>query len=62
MSQILNEIEKLYYDITDPRMDGFVTFEKKKQLLLAKWKIEKYLPQCPNYAGEEEWVKDNKCD
>lgn len=59
MSKVIDEINKLFYDCTDPRLDGFTTFEKKKQLLLAKWKIEKYLPQCPCHVGEEDWIKEN---
>jgi hypothetical protein len=63
MSNVMDEINKLYWECTDPNRDGFTAFEKKKQLLLAKWKIEKYLPQCPCYQGEEEWIKENcECD
>ena len=59
---ILNQIDNLYLECTDRHMDGFYTFEKKKQMLLAKWKLEKYLPKCPTYVGEEEWIKENLCD
>ena len=62
MTNIESAIQKLYLECTDRHMDGYYCFEKKKQLLLAKWKIEKLLPKCPTFVGEEEFIKEHQCD
>jgi len=40
--------------------DGFVAFYAKQDLYQMKWLIEDSLRQCPKFAGEEEWLKEQE--
>ena len=53
---ILNQIEQLRYEATDPHMDGFYCWDKKKQLYEVLWAAEKGLAACSSFVGESEWL------
>tara|TARA_R110001592_G_scaffold87400_2_gene258151 strand:+ start:12019 stop:12288 length:270 start_codon:yes stop_codon:yes gene_type:complete len=48
--------------MTDPRIDGFNGFACKQKIYEVKWECERILEseKCPTYAGEEEWVQEQK--
>lgn len=56
-ADICNEIRKITFAATDPRMDGYVTFGCKKDLYEILWFIEDELEKCSTYQGEDEFVK-----
>ena len=58
IDQIKNEIRKITFAGTDPRMDGFVTWRCKQDLYKLLWHIEDELEQCSTYADEEEFLKE----
>ena len=64
---IISELEKCYWATTDPRMDGFTTWRCKQDLYRVQFALEDMLKNCPNYAGEQEWLdqqqleRDQKC-
>jgi hypothetical protein len=60
MKTALDQIEDLKWYITDPRMDGFSCWGKKKQLYQIMWEAQKALAASPNFVGEEEWVQEHK--
>ena len=53
---IVNQIEHLRYEATDPHMDGFYCWDKKKQLYEILWTAQKCLAACSTFAGEDEWL------
>lgn len=55
-TQIEQEICKITYAATDPRMDGFTTWPCKQDLIRLKYFIEDQLEQCSTYAGEDKFV------
>ena len=57
---LLNHIDKVYYMMMDPGETGFITFEYKKQLLEAKWRIDECLAKASTYHGESEWITERK--
>ena len=65
--RIISELEKCYWATTDPRMDGFTTWRCKQDLYRVQFALEDMLKNCPNYAGEQEWLdqqqleRDQKC-
>ncbi len=59
---VLWEIQKLGYAAYDPRMDGYVQFEKKKQLYKILWAVEEQLSRCSTFYGEEEWLQEHAED
>jgi hypothetical protein len=59
---LMNHIDKVYYMMMDPGETGFITFEYKKQLLEAKWRIDECLEKASTYAGESEWIADRKAE
>ena len=50
--------------MTDPRIDGFNGFACKQKIYEVKWECERILEsdKCPTYAGEEEWVQEQRED
>ena len=57
---IKNEISKITFAATDPRMDGFVTWGCKKDLYELLWFVQEQLDKCGTYTGEEEFVKQHE--
>lgn len=61
MKTIEEQMQDLYWYITDPRMDGFSQFEKKKKLYKIKWLADELLEKCNfKFIGEEEFIKENR--
>ena len=60
--KIEQEIWKIKWAATDPRMDGFVTWGCKQDLILLKYYIEDMLDQCSTYAGEQEFIDKLEAD
>jgi hypothetical protein len=56
-SDIKQEISRITWAATDPRMDGFVTWGCKQDLYELLWFVQEQLNKCSTYAGEEEFVK-----
>ena len=57
VEDIKTEIEKIAYNESDPRMDGFVTWGCKKDLYELLWYIEDALEKCSDYVTEKEHLK-----
>ena len=60
--KIEQEIWKIKWAATDPRMDGFVTWGCKQDLILLKYYIEDMLAQCSMYVGEQEFIDKLEAD
>ena len=60
--KIEQEIWKIKWAATDPRMDGFVTWTCKQDLILLKYYIEDMLEQCSTYVGEQEFIDKIEAD
>lgn len=54
--KIEQDIWKIKWAATDPRMDGFVTWGCKQDLILLKYYIEDMLAECSTYVGEQEFI------
>ena len=54
------EIAKAMIEITSPYTDGFTGWGHKQRLLQLKWYLDAQLERCPTYAGEEEWIADQR--
>jgi hypothetical protein len=50
------ELDKLYYNCSDPRSDGYTAFGYKQDLLKIKYHLNKLLHKCPTFVGETEFV------
>ena len=59
VKDIENQINSMKYAITDPRMDGFVTWGVKQNLYKLKWAVDRALAQCPEYAPEAEFLEEH---
>jgi|TARA_B110000444_G_scaffold239504_1_gene253978 hypothetical protein len=52
-----------WYDVTqDPRIDGFNGWACKQKIYKVLWQAQEYLEKMPSYAGEEEWLEEQKFD
>jgi hypothetical protein len=56
----LDQIESLAIQCTDPNMDGFYQWNKKRQLYEILWAVEKALEKCPTFSVEKEWIEESK--
>jgi len=59
LKDIKNEISKISWAESDPRMDGFVTWGCKQELYEILWYVEEKLRKCSTYAGEEDFLKEH---
>ena len=57
-SLIVNELQKIYFATTDPRMDGYTTWGCKQDLYRVKFAVEDMLAKCPTYSIEAEWLEE----
>ena len=58
----LDEARHIFHKANDHYETGFITWEYKKQLLELQWYLEEVIPKCSVYAGEEEWIAEQKTD
>lgn len=56
-SSICNQIRKITWAATDPKMDGFNTWGCKQDLYEILWFVEDQLDQCSTYADEDNFIK-----
>ena len=54
--KIEQEIWKIKFAATDPKMDGFTTWGCKQDLIRLKYYIENALEDCSTYVGEQEFI------
>ena len=54
--KIEQEIWKIKFAATDPKMDGFTTWGCKQDLIRLKYYIEDALEDCSTYVGEQEFI------
>lgn len=55
---ICNDIRKITFAATDPRMDGFVTWDCKRELYEILFFVQQELDKCGTYATiEDEYLK-----
>ena len=59
-NDVLNKIQSINFKMTDPRMDGYTTWGSKQQLYKIKFLVDEYLEASGTYAGEDEWLADQK--
>ena len=46
-------------ELHSPYNDGYVTFEIKKDLYKIKWLLDEIMADAPNFAGEDEFLKEH---
>ena len=57
IGKIKDAIDRIKYAESDPYMDGFVTWQCKRDLYQILWWAEDALQKCSTYHDEEEFVK-----
>lgn len=62
VTEVENQLQRIYYACTDPRMDGFVTWGYKQDLYRIKFLLDELMEKCPKYAGEEEWLREQEAE
>jgi len=62
LNDILWDIQKLGYNATDPRMDGYYQFGQKQKLYQVLWEVEKQIKRCSTFYEEDKWIEEHKQD
>ena len=62
LTDILWDIQKIGYNASDPRMDGYYQFGQKKKLYQILWEVERQLKKCSEFHGEDAWLEEHKQD
>lgn len=60
LTEIENQLQRIYYACSDPRMDGFVTWGCKQDLYRIKFLVEELLEKCPTYSIEDQWLEERE--
>ena len=60
---ILVDLQRLYFAASNPRADGFTTWEYKKDLYEIKFVLEEMIRKCPSYADiESQWLREQEAE
>lgn len=62
VKEVENQLQRMYYACTDPRMDGFVTWGCKQDLYRVKFLLDELLEKCPTYSVEAEWLREQEAE
>lgn len=62
ITDILWDIQKLGYNATDPRMDGYYQFGQKQKLYQILWEVEKQIKRCSTFYDEDKWLEEHSQD
>ena len=62
VKEVENQLQRMYYACTDSHMDGFVTWGCKQDLYRVKFLVDELLKNCPNFVGEEEWLREQEAE
>jgi hypothetical protein len=54
------EINAAAYDACNANNDGFISWGAKQDLYRLKWVLEDALRRCPNFALEDEWLREQE--
>ena len=60
IKRITQEIDKIAWAERDLMMDGYITWNCKKDLYEILWHVEEKLSKCSTYAVEEEYLKEHE--
>lgn len=60
MVAIHNNLRAAFRECISPYNDGFVTWGIKQDLYQLKWMLDEMLKECPTYAPEQEWLKEQE--
>lgn len=60
LSDLKEDVSKIGYAESDPRMDGFVTWGCKQDLYQLLWHVEDTLDKCSTYADEDIFVRERE--
>ncbi len=55
---IVQQVHKMRAEICSPYNDGFNQWMVKQDLYQLKHLVDEALDACPQFAGEEEWLKE----
>ena len=58
LTEIENQLQRIYYACSDPKMDGFVTWGCKQDLYRVKFQVDELLKKCPKYSVEAECLEE----
>jgi hypothetical protein len=59
VTDITWSIQKLGYNCTDPRMDGYYQWGQKQKLYQILWETQRQLKRCSEFYGEDEWLAEH---
>ena len=60
VEQVIAQCQKMYHAANDPHMTGFVNWPCKQDLYRVKFAVEEMLRNTSNFAGETEWLEEQK--
>ncbi len=60
MSLIAGQINAAAYEANSGYNDGYVSWGYKQDLYRLKWILEDAIKRCPQFAPEEEWLREQE--
>lgn len=60
VGDIVKQINCARYECISPYNDGYTGFYTKQDLYRIKWILDDALKECPTFAGEEEWLREQE--
>ena len=60
VDQVILACQKMYHGANDPNMTGWVNWPCKQDLYRVKFAVDEMLKNTSDFAGEEEWLKEQE--
>ena len=60
ITNVVRTINAIKYDVCDMKSDGWTQWDAKQDLWQLKWILDQALKNCPTFAPEEEWLREQE--
>lgn len=62
VDEVKAQLQRMYWACTDARMTGWNNWPCKQDLYRVKFLVDELLEKCPEFAGEEEWLREQEAE
>jgi len=62
VQEVQTQLQRMHLGATDARMTGFNNWPCKQDLYRVKFLVDELLKDCPTFADEDEWLREQSAE
>ena len=62
VKEVENQLQRMYAGAVDPYVTGYNNWPCKQDLYRVKFLVDQLLKECPNFTGEDEWLREQEAE